>query len=493
MIRSESFSRGMLFSVIFNAGAKGLLFLLTILIAHFFGTSTATDIYFFISAAMLLLSGLVNAVDTTVLVPVSMRIRKQEGDVAAMAFLNVFLLLYVLAGLIFSAIVWMWAVPLFSFFSRFSDADILQYRHFFLLGSLLFLLQVLTGYINNILASLRFFTVPMIVSGINSCLVIAGILLLHHDYDVFSVLIGSVVAYAVNLMLLLLLMKRLTGWKFSTLGKPSAYAIWGRIGFTGLGQVFTLASSYFPLYLLSGFGNGIISAMSYGKQLADAPNSLFTSQLTNVGGVALNEEAAAGNRQKLAHHFTRTGRLLLFIMIPIGLYLLVFARPVVELLYRRGRFDEATVTGAAMFLRFFASVLFVIALNAWVSRVFIALQAIRQAFIYQLVMNSIFMVMTWLFTRYYEAYGYGYAYAAFYLLNFILMYFVCRWLARDIDYAGLAFYALRLLLINGVIATAFYFLLPYVSIPSWLQLLLSFLLWLALLVPAGKKIIARNS
>lgn len=493
IIRSESFSKGMLLSVIFNAGAKGLLFVLTILIAHFFGTDTGTDIYFFIYGAMLLLSGFVNAIDTMVLVPVSMRIRKQEGDAAAMRFLNFFLLLYLLIGLLFVGLVWIWAVPLFSFFSRFSDADIGQYQYFFLLGSGLFFFQVLTNYINNILSSLRFFTIPMIISGINSCIVILGMLLLHERYDVLSVLLSSVTAYAVNLLLMLVLMKRLAHWKFNVLSAPGRYKVWERIGFAELGQAFTLASNYLPLYLLSGFGNGMISAMSYGKQLADVPNSLFTAQLTNVGGIALNEEAAGDDKHKLADHFMRTGRLLLFIMIPIGLYLFVFARPVVEFLYKRGQFDDAAVTGAAKFLQLFSLTLFVIALNAWVSRVFIALQAIRQAFIYQLLMNSIFIVITWILTRSYGAYGYGYAFIAFNTLNFVLMYFVCRWLAKDIDYAGLMVYCLKLLLLNGCIALLFYVLLPYVQVPVVLQLLLFFLAWLLLLLPLRKKFVIRNS
>ena len=48
LIKTESYKRGMLLSVIFNIISKGILLLLTILVAGYFGSNIKTDIYFFI-------------------------------------------------------------------------------------------------------------------------------------------------------------------------------------------------------------------------------------------------------------------------------------------------------------------------------------------------------------------------------------------------------------------------------------------------------------
>ena len=176
----------MTLSVIFNIIAKGALFVLTICIAAFFGTDIKTDIYFFVYSSMVLLSGFINTIDTMVLVPESMRLREKEGATAAMGFLNYFFRIYFLISIAFVALMFLFGTKLFGLLSKFSEADIITYKNYFLIGSFYFFFQVLTGYINNILTSLKFFTVPMLISGINSCIVIAGIILLHRRFDVLD-------------------------------------------------------------------------------------------------------------------------------------------------------------------------------------------------------------------------------------------------------------------------------------------------------------------
>ncbi|MCX6313265.1 MAG: hypothetical protein NTX08_00865, partial [Sphingobacteriales bacterium] len=176
-LKTESFARGMWLSVVFNILAKGILFLLTILLAAYFGSDIKTDIYFFVYGSMVLLAGFINAIDHAVLIPQSMRLRQSNGDEAAMAFLNYFLRIYIFIGLAFVVLMYFFGTRIFGWMSKFSETDIELYRNYFLLGSCYFFFLLLTNYINAILSSLKYFTIPMIISGINSCVVIAGILL----------------------------------------------------------------------------------------------------------------------------------------------------------------------------------------------------------------------------------------------------------------------------------------------------------------------------
>ena len=486
LIRTESYKKGMLLSVFFNFIAKGILFLLTILIAKFFGGDIKTDIYFFIYGTMVLLSGFINTVDIVVLVPESMRVREKQGSEAATGFLNYFFRIYIIAGLLFVAVVYFFAVPIFSFLSRFSEADILQYKNYFLLGSAYFFFMVLTNYINNILTSLKFFTIPMIISGINSCIVIAGIFLLYERFDVLSILIAGVVAYSINLIFLLLLMKNIARWKFFSGSSAINKAVWGNISFAGLGQLATLASSFFPLYLLSGFGQGMISAMNYGKNIADIPNTLVTSQLTNVSGIQLNEQAARQDIAGMNESFVHTGKLLLFILIPIGCFLFVFAEPVVRLFYLRGSFTEADVSTSAKFLQLLSVTIFSIGINSLVSRIFIATQAVKRAFIYQVVLNSFLIIAIWLFTKYYGAYGYPYAIILMNCINFIAMFFICKKIAPQINYSAVLKYAGLLLLINVAISAGLFFAQPLLQAGVFGNCIIPFLVYLFILLLLNK-------
>ena len=486
LIRTESYKKGMLLSVFFNFIAKGILFLLTILIAKFFGRDIKTDIYFFIYGTMVLLSGFINTIDTVVLVPESMRIREKQGPGAAAGFLNYFFRIYIILGLLFVAVIYFFAVPIFGFFSRFSEPDIIQFKNYFLLGSAYFFFMVLTNYINNILTSLKFFTIPMIISGINSCIVIAGIVLLQQRFDVLSILIAGVAAYSINLFILLWLMKKIANWKFFGNSSAIKKIVWGNISFAGLGQFATLAGSFLPLYLLSGFGQGIISAMNYGKNIADIPNTLVTSQLTSVSGVQFNEQAARQDFPGMNESFVNTGKLLLFILVPLGCFLFVFADAVVRLFYLRGSFTEGDVVSSAKFLQLLAVTIFSIGINSLVSRIFIAVQAVKQAFLYQLVLNALLMVAIWLFTKYYGAYGYPYAIILMNSINFIGMFFICKKIAPQINYATLLKYTALLLLINVAISAGMHFAQPMLNAGIFGNCIIPFLVYLFILLLLNK-------
>lgn len=421
LIKEESYTRGTVLSVLFNILSKGILFLFTIIIARYFGSNIKTDIYFFVFASMILFSGFVNCIDTAVLIPQSMRLREQEGDQKATAFLNYFLLIYIGIGVLFTIMMYFFGTILFGLISKFSEADILVYRQYFWVGSFFFIFHVLTNYLNNILTSLKFFSLPMVISSVKSAIAIVCIYLLKEDYDVLSVFLAGLISYAANLVIQLYVLKKVAVWKFSFKASPIPRLVWSNALYAELGQVTTVASSMFPLYLLSGFGSGIISVMNYGKNIADIPNTLVTTQFANVSGIKLNEQVARQDSAGMNETFLRTSKLVVFLLVPMGFFCFVFARPIVQLFYQGGSFDETSVAESAIFLKLLAVTVFSIGINAMVTRVFIAVQAIREAFFYQLILNVLLIAAISICTSFYGAYGYPYAVIIINLLNCLAM------------------------------------------------------------------------
>ena len=109
------------------------------------------------------------------------------------------------------------------------------------------------------------------------------------------------------------------------------------------------------------------------------------------------------------------------------------------------------------FLQLLSITIFSIGINSLVSRIFIATQAVKKAFFYQLALNGLLIIAIWLFTKFYGAYGYPYAIILMNCVNFIAMYLICKRIAPQIDYAALLKYAGLLLLINAVIGAGLYF------------------------------------
>jgi putative peptidoglycan lipid II flippase len=488
LIRSESYKKGTVLSVFFNAFSKGILFLLTVIIARYFGSDIKTDIYFFVFGAMLLFSGFINAIDTAVLIPESMRIREREGDGRATEFLNYFLWIYTLIGVLFTVLMYFFGSLVFGLISKFSAQDIVTYHSFFWSGSLFFIFHLLTNYINTILTSLKYFSIPMIISSIKSCIAIACIFLLKADYDVLSVFLGGLIAYAVNLIFLVLFLKKIAGWKFSFQPVKINKKLLGNIFYAELGQVATLASSLFPLYLLSGFGSGVLSVMNYGKNIADIPNTLVTTQFANVSGIKLNEEVARNDQAAMNDTFVKTSKLLLFILVPMSFYLFVFAGPVVQLFYQSKNFTAEAAAESAFFLRLLSVCIFSIGINAMVTRIFIAVQAIRQAFFYQVALNLFLILVIWLFTKQYGAYGYPYGLILMNMVNYLGMYFICKKLVKALDYAAVLRYTILVILVNAVIAAGLYFLFSSLGMGILPGLVTGFLLYLMILLTLNEKL-----
>ena len=486
LIRSESYRRGTVFSVFFNILSKGILFLLTIIIARYFGSNIKTDIYFFVFGTMLLFSGFINNIDVAVLIPESMRLREREGNEAATAFLNFFLWIYLIIGILFTVTMYFFGTKIFGLISKFSEADILAYRNYFWAGSLFFIFHLLTNYINTILTSLKYFSVPMLISSIKSVIAIVCIFLLKADYDVLSVFLGGLISYAFNLLILLFILKRTAGWQFSFQPGKIGKRIRHNILFAELGQVATLASSLFPLYLLSGFGSGVISVMNYGKNIADIPNTLVTTQFSNVSGIKLNEEVARHDHAAMNDTFLRTTKLLVFILVPMGFYLFVFATPLVEIFYHSRNFTTGAITEAAFFLKLLAVTLFITGINAMVTRVFIAVQAIRQAFYYQVILNVLLIAVTWACTKTYGAYGYAYGILFVNLLNYFGMYFICKKLVPSLDYAALLTYCAVIIVINAVIAAGLFWITGYFVAGNFASAITGLLIYIVILLLLNK-------
>lgn len=327
----------------------------------------------------------------------------------------------------------------------------------------------------------------MVISSVKSCVVIVCIFLLNAKYDVFSVIIGGLISYAINLLIQIYILHKITGWKFTFRKLAIRKTTWSNLLYAELGQITTVASSIFPLYLLSGFGSGIISVMNYGKNIADIPNTLVTSQFANVNGIKLNEEFARKDYAGMNETFLHTSKLMVFILVPMGFYCFVFAQPIVELFYQSRNFKADAVTEAAMFLKLLAVTIFSIAINAMVTRVFIAVQAIKQAFFYQVALSIFLIGAIWVCTRYYGAYGYPYGIIIMNMVNYVAMYFICKKLAPHINYAALLTYTALIILVNTIIAAALYVAVHYSQLIGLLNIIFGFLLYLIILLILNKR------
>ena len=80
MLKTESYRKGILYSVFFNFVARSIAFLNAFVIAFYFGTNSTTDLYFYVLSFVTIVAGFINGMDTFVLIPESMRLRHQHSE-----------------------------------------------------------------------------------------------------------------------------------------------------------------------------------------------------------------------------------------------------------------------------------------------------------------------------------------------------------------------------------------------------------------------------
>jgi peptidoglycan biosynthesis protein MviN/MurJ (putative lipid II flippase) len=434
----------------FNFIAKLVTFVNSILIAYYFGTQTKTDIYFYAIATVGLFINFVTALDHSVLIPEAMRIREQESEKKSMQFLNFFLYTYLFMGLTVAAIIYINPVVIFTTVSNFDTVALQSNMLLLYLVIPLCILMLITNYLVDILISYKYFIMPMTAGLINSLFSIAFIALFHNQLDVMSIVIGLLLGYLLNITLLLLLLKRKLRWNFRFVKVSLAKKVVRNMIYAQLGNFATLASSYVPLYLFSGFNAGLITALNYGRTTSEMPNQLITTQFSSVSGIKFNELYARKEYEEFNKKFISSTNFLLFILMPITGIFFLYAEDIISILYMRGAFNLDSVQTTTSFFRYLSLLVPCMVINTMTARLFMATRKIRDSFWYNIVFHLVLIPLYFTLVSLFGIYGYVIAILSMYVINVFCCYFLCKYLFK-ISFGDILLTFWKLVLINVMI------------------------------------------
>ncbi|HZK64014.1 MAG TPA: lipid II flippase MurJ [Puia sp.] len=463
MLKVESYRKGIVLSTGFNILNKGLVFCNSLIVAYYFGTQLKTDIYFFVFGIIVLFNGFAAGLNSTVLIPESMRIRNQENEHEAMRFLNFFLLLYFAVSLFVILIFAANPVLAFSGISHFAKGGLRANSATLYLALPLFMVMTLTTLLTDILSSYKFFTMPMIAGMINGIFSIAFVVAFHSVLGIRSLLAGLLVSYVINLLILFYLMKKRLNWRYFD-GLPKVEKrIWKNVGFAQAGNITTMLYSYAPMYLFSGVSIGTITALNFAQQIAGIPTTLVTNQVSAVSGIKFNELYTRKNHGKMNEIYLTTTNFLQFILMPVSILLFLHAEEVVTILFKRGAFDSQSVLQSALFLKYLGLLLPMLAINTMGARMLMATHRIKESFWFQIVMNVTLVILIFVGVREFQIMGYLLAMLTIYFLSTLFQYYLFRSILPFVRYAGVLESFFKLLLLNACVGAVVYgagFLLP---------------------------------
>lgn len=429
IIHTESFRKGIVLSTILSIASKGLTFCITILIALYFGTSIETDIYFYIIGIVTTIALFINGSTTIVIIPEVIHIKETKGLEDAHKLINFFFYLFTAIAIIPTVILIIYPTLTIKSISKFSDPIIRSHLSIFVLSSVLIVLLTANTFIKEVLGSFRFFTMPMIISLVNSFFSLAFVFLFHVKLKTVSLLLGLITGNIINLILLLFTLKKNTGWRFSYFNIGISKGVLKRLLYAQSGSLVSAFSVLVPPYLLSGLGTGVIAAINFSKQIADAPTSFITAQFASVSGIKFNIQYARKEFQELGETFNKAFSFLIFVLCPICGIMFIDCKEIVGFIFSRGAFTYSSVNETAFFCKIFIVSVPLIALDIFSSRMLIAAKKISQTFWYQIVSNLFLIISIIVLLPRLHAKAFPIAVLINYSVNLIVQpiffYFIC--------------------------------------------------------------------
>ncbi len=222
---------------------------------------------------------------------------------------------------------------------------------------------VLSALFTGILQAHRHFTAPAFAWLVYNLGIIAGAVIGGHYFmaqgDVAGLRIVAIGVVAGAALLVLVQVPALVarGFRYRPaldLANPGVREVMGRFLPYMAGLAFTqICLLWLPSFFGSYFPNGVTS-LRYANRLVVLPLGLFGIAISTATFPAMAERIAAGEVAAFRKLFSGSLRAVLFLSVPSAALLIVLAGPILRLLWRSGRFDEAAVSAATFCLLYYA-------------------------------------------------------------------------------------------------------------------------------------------
>jgi putative peptidoglycan lipid II flippase len=385
---------------------KLISFANALLIAAYFGAGSSTDIYFYLIMLMGFGVTFLQKMNQSVIIPEAMALETKTFG-SGRNLLNIFFYLYVALLLMLAIIGYTSPIPLARLFSRFETALLLTNKTLLQMGFVLFGLQLLTNYLLSVLEMYRRFSTTLL-SPLNALLPLIFLICFGKNWGIISMIYGFLTAHFIQITVLLIILKKELGWNFG-LRKPSFQQTFTKNLISNqFIETANIISTILPLYLLSGLSAGLVSALNYAKQLSDSPTEILTFRVANISKIQLTESATEEKWEKVNRDFLAAQHFLLFLLTPLAIFTCFYAPEIINLFFKRGKFDALDTYQAAAFLRPLMGIMWFVALVSMQNNIVAAGRKVKESLPYALFCIGLFIVSVPITMHFWGGFAYPY-------------------------------------------------------------------------------------
>ncbi len=424
LFKPTSYKKGAALAVGATFVWKMVSFANSLLLALYFGADRQTDVYFYLILIIGMAAGFFYNLTQTVLIPEAMFFL-QEDEKKARQFTTMWLYIYAAIGAVACIAGLLWPQQIWSTLSRFSGPVLAQDKWMLSCAFILFGLQNMALYLTSVTEMYKFFKTAWL-GVLNALFPLLFLLILGKYIGIISMVYGFIAASLVQIIVLLFLLKTQLAWSFS----PAWAALRVQTRQNMLtGQILSALSTFtgwLPLYLMSSWGAGIVSALTYCRQFTDSAAEVFITRTANVAKIQLTEQTAQQQYARADQTFLICAYALLALLAPLAIFSCYFAPQIVEIFFQRGQFDAQATQHTVAFLRPTLFVLLLSVPGALQNSAIFAGRKIKEWFPYALTSTLIFALLLWLVMPRWGAFSYPYLTLISLLIGFALNAFLFR-------------------------------------------------------------------
>lgn len=200
-----------------------------------------------------------------------------------------------------------------------------------------------------------------------------------------------------------------------------------------------LAAAQFNLIIVtviaSGLPAGSIAIFNLANNLQSLPISIFAVSLAVAVFPTFTEAWGLNDSKLFAQNFSLSVRRILFLLIPISVFILILRAQIVRVVLGTGRFDWEDTYYTAQTLGFFALSIFAQGLIPLLARSFYAAEDTRTPMLVGLLAMVINLGLSWYLGLALGVMGLALAFSIANIVNMILLYLLLGQRGHDIDHA----------------------------------------------------------
>ncbi|MCA9766440.1 MAG: murein biosynthesis integral membrane protein MurJ [Carnobacterium sp.] len=399
-----------------------------ITLSYFYGASDITDAYLISITIPSVIFGFIGAGIATGYIPMYSKIEKLEGIEEANKYTNNLINILVVMSTLLFFFGLAFTVPLVRLFASGFEGETLELAVRFTrigLGSIYF--AGIISIFNGFLQIKGNYAIPALI-GLPLNLITILAIIVSSKGNVIFLAIGTVIATASQLLLILPFVYK-KGYKYKPVFNLKNKHI-QKMVYIALPVIFGASVNQINILvdrtIASNVAKGGISALSYASRLFGVVQDIFVLSITTVLYPVISKMAAENNMYGLKKSVSEAITSINLLVIPATIGSIVFAKPVVMLLFGRGEFDGSAISMTSVSLGFYSLGMIGFGLREVLSKVFYSLQDTKTPVISALVAVVINIILNVVLSRFMGIGGLALATSISAIIGTILLFISLR-------------------------------------------------------------------